>query len=245
MVICDFCQKEIVRKRKKVSRFSFCNRTCMNEAAKFGGVLFEAKKQTCLNHFGFESQNSSPKVKETKRLACIKKYGVENPFQIVEVKQQIRENLIKNHGVEFSSQIPESREKFKLTCLERFGVENPLQNRDIFRKVQRSRRKSVIILHWRTQEELVCTASYEIAFVNWCNESQIDFDWQITHQMPNGRVYHIDAFIKTGEYANTWIEIKGYMTEGSRKKWEWFHANHPNDSQLWDENCLKTLGIIQ
>lgn len=243
MVSCDFCKKNFERKRKQTSRFLFCNRKCMNEAAKRGGILFEAKKQTCLLHFGFESQNSSPDVKETKRLSCLQKYGVENPFQIAEVKQQIKNDLIQKYGVEFSSQIPDSRIKFKKTCIERFGTENPLQNHDIFKKVQRSRKISKILLHWKTCEELVCTASYEVAVVNWANEHQIDFDWQIAHKMPDGKTYFVDLLIKTGEFANTWIEIKGYMTEGSRKKWEWFH-NLFSNSQLWDTTRLKELKII-
>lgn len=62
--------------------------------------------------------------------------------------------------------------------------------------------------------------------------------------MPDGRTYIIDAFIKSGEFMGTWVEIKGYMTTISKEKWEWFHSEHPDDSQLWTKNRLVELGVI-
>lgn len=249
-------------------KYHFCSKLCMNSAAKNGGKLFEAKKKTCLNHFGYESQNSVPSVKEKKKNSFIEHYGVENPFESLEIRQKIREKLSSSYGVEHSSQIPESREKFKQTCEERYGVSNPLkseifkekskqtsierygvpypvQNTLIFTKIMKAHKKTTILCHWKTQQELICTASYEVAFVNWCNKNEIDFDWQISHKMPDERHYIIDAFIKTGEYANTWIEIKGWNYESGKKKWEWFHSNHLSCSEMWDQKRLKELGILQ
>jgi hypothetical protein len=99
--------------------------------------------------------------------------------------------------------------------------------------------------HWRTGEELVCVGSYETAFIEWCNVNCIDFDWQIPHRMPDGRMYIIDALIKSGANAGVWVEIKGYMSGVGLQKWTWFHAEHPNDSQLWTLTRLKELGIKQ
>ncbi len=222
----------------------FCSKECMNLAAKNGGKLFEAKKKTCLEHFGHESQNSVQSVKDKKKKTFVERYGVENPFESSDIKLQIRKNILERYGVEHTSQIPESRRKFRITCLERFGTENPLQNREIYLKVLKSRSKTTSLVHWKTQEELLCTASYEIAFVEWCNKNHIDFDWQISHTMPDGRVYNIDAFIKDGKFRNTWIEIKGWNYEGGKQKWEWFHSIYPECSQMWNESRLKELGIL-
>lgn len=62
--------------------------------------------------------------------------------------------------------------------------------------------------------------------------------------MPDERKYIIDAFIKTGEFASTWIEIKGYLAGIGKEKWEWFHASHENNSQLWNLPMLTKLGIL-
>lgn len=114
----------------------------------------------------------------------------------------------------------------------------------VYSTARRVMRRSVMRKHWLTHVELVCVGSYEVAFVDWCNTKQIDFDWQIPHRMPDGRLYIIDAFIKGGVYANTWVEIKGYMTTIGRQKWEWFHAEHSNDSQLWMQVRLREIGVL-
>lgn len=61
--------------------------------------------------------------------------------------------------------------------------------------------------------------------------------------MPDDYVYIIDAFIKTGAYTKTWVEIKGWLSLVGKRKWEWFHAHHSN-SELWDKARLINLGII-
>ncbi len=99
------------------------------------------------------------------------------------------------------------------------------------------------IAHWKTDKLLPCKASYEVAFVSWCNAHHIDFDWQIRHMMPTGEAYIIDAFIKTGDYANTYVEIKGYFRDDARRKWEWFKACYPN-AVLWDKVRLKDVGVL-
>lgn len=121
-----------------------------------------------------------------------------------------------------------------------YGTQHPRRAR----RDELSKKKYVeIIEHWKTGEKLACTAQYEIQFVNWCNENQIDFDWQIPHKMPNGKTYIVDAYIKSGEFANTWIEIKGtFLQQLCRDKWNWFQSVHSN-SQLWTKNELKNVGI--
>jgi hypothetical protein len=121
-----------------------------------------------------------------------------------------------------------------------------LRQRDpsVYSKARRAMRRSVLMRHWKTGEEITCVGSYEAAFVNWCNLNKIDFDWQLPHKMPDGRTYIVDAYIKTGEYAGMWVEVKGYMSSVGREKWEWFHVAHPTTSQLWTQERLKQLEII-
>lgn len=114
----------------------------------------------------------------------------------------------------------------------------------VYSKGRSVMRKSSVTLHWVSGEEIVCVGTYERAFVDWCNRNQIDFDWQIPHKMPDGRTYIVDAFVKSGEYAGQWIEIKGYMSEIGQEKWSWFHGKHPHDSQLWNLPRLEELGIL-
>ena len=129
----------------------------------------------------------------------------------------------------------------------RTEISKKLRNRDasMYSRARKAMRTSTILKHWKTQEELVCVGSYETAFINWCNVNNIDFDWQIPHKMPDERTYIVDAFIKTGEFANTWIEIKGYMTDVGREKWEWFHEQFLFSSQLWEQQTLRKLGILK
>lgn len=100
------------------------------------------------------------------------------------------------------------------------------------------------IERWSDKKIIYAHAAYEIAFVKWCNKNQIDFDWQITFKMPNGRKYIVDAFIKTGEFANNYLEIKGWWRRvESKNKWEWFHKTYPN-SLIWFYKDLQRIGII-
>lgn len=127
----------------------------------------------------------------------------------------------------------------------RKDVTQKLRDRDpsVYSKGKKKMRTSSCLFHWKTGQELVCVGSYETAFVEWCNHSKIDFDWQIAHKMPDGRTYIVDAFIKSGEFANTWIEVKGYMYKVAQEKWKWFTSQHSN-AQLWTKPVLKRLGVL-
>lgn len=131
----------------------------------------------------------------------------------------------------------------KSTWKQKYGVDNPFKSTVIQEKALRSGRHVTRVKHWRSGETLVCVGSYEVAFVNWCNANEIDFDWQIWHTTPWKKRYRIDAKILSGQYADTWIEIKGYFRDDdSKRKWEWFHANHK--SELWNQDRLKEIGIL-
>lgn len=112
-------------------------------------------------------------------------------------------------------------------------------------RVMRSSSQCTLISHWKTGEELCCVGGYEVAFVRWCTHNHTNFDWQVIHQMPDGRTYRIDAHILDGEHADTWVEIKGFFRgRVSREKWDWFRSEHRN-AELWDRERLMTLGVLK
>jgi len=218
-------------------------------------------RKTNLERYGVDFAGQSEIAKENSKKTCLEKYGVEFSLQAPEIRKKIKQTLIKNYGVDSTLKIQEihvkgiilansneSRQKAKQTCIKNFGVEYPCQNSMIQCKASKKRNNSTILFHWLTKEELVCVGSYEVAFVTWCNMNEIDFDWQISFMTPiltpkgNTSVYIIDAFVKSGEFANTWIEIKG--REIKLEKWKWFHSVYPCDSQLWNFSRLKELGIL-
>lgn len=108
-----------------------------------------------------------------------------------------------------------------------------------------SSRRSTILMHWKTGDNIVCVGSYERKVVEFLNVNKIDFEWQIPKTMPSGKTYYVDLFLKE---ANVWVEIKGTWKrnngEISKAKWEWFHSEHPN-SMLWMKDQLIDLGILK
>lgn len=131
------------------------------------------------------------------------------------------------------------------------GVGHPSRTQD---KWLASCKKFVPVLHWKTGVLCHIQSGYEHAVISWLNKNQYDFDWQIPIQTElidkrgKKRIYIVDAFIKSGNFANTYVEIKGTWNtkvgELGMQKWTWFHAIHPN-SVLWTEKTLIELGIFQ
>jgi hypothetical protein len=108
-------------------------------------------------------------------------------------------------------------------------------------KRARSSNNSYILYHWKTGEELVCQASWEKKVVEYFNANKINFRWQPrSFLMPDGRKYYPDCYLFS---TKKWIEIKGYMREHNKNKWEWFHKEKPN-SELWNGPKLKQMGIL-
>jgi len=58
--------------------------------------------------------------------------------------------------------------------------------------------------------------------------------------MSTGNKYYVDLYLPE---KNIFIEIKGYMREKNKVKWEWFHQEYPN-SELWNQEKLKEMGVI-
>jgi hypothetical protein len=42
-----------------------------------------------------------------------------------------------------------------------------------------------------------------------------------------------------------WVEIKGYMRDDAKLKWEEFHNTINPNSEVWDTNKLKEMGIFK
>ena len=105
-----------------------------------------------------------------------------------------------------------------------------------------------IIFHWKTSEELIWKASWEEKVIRYLNYNNINFWWQPANfKMPlktkTGKLstYRPDLYLPDNDI---WIEIKGrWYDEESKNKWLWFHQAYPN-SELWDKNKLKQLGIL-
>ena len=151
-----------------------------------------------------------------------------------------KKTTFERYGVEYSQQNKEIRKKRKQTSLEHYGFEHPLQNKEIAAKAAKNQNNSYILNHWKTNVEIVCVALYEKKCVERWNTEKEDFEWQIAFNMPNGKVYFVDAHLPR---LNKYIEIKGYFRKDAKEKWDWFHETHPN-SELWDEKKLKELKIL-
>lgn len=105
----------------------------------------------------------------------------------------------------------------------------------------RSLDNSYTLTHWKTEEELVCTASWEKRVVEYLNKNKINFRWQPrSFLMPDGRKYYPDMYLFS---TKKWVEIKGYFWGRSKEKWDWFHKEKPN-SELWNEEKLKEMEIL-
>ena len=147
---------------------------------------------------------------------------------------------VPNSVLQGTSHPDDKLERMKRTLNERYGKDHPSQILEFSIKGARNSSKSTIKYHWKTGEELVCTASYECAVVDYLNEKGIDFLWQPQiFEMPSGKTYRPDAFLSEQD---VWIEIKGYMHPKNQEKWDWFKSEYPT-AQLWDKKKLHSMGI--
>jgi hypothetical protein len=141
---------------------------------------------------------------------------------------------------------PDVRVRFGESNIERFGFKYPMQNHEVAIKAARNAHNITKFVHWKTGQELVCTASYECKVVQYLNEHMVDFEWQSrTFKLPASefgvrKTYRPDLYLNDAEL---WVEIKGYFRKDAKDKWDWFHSIH-RKSELWDEQRLIELGIL-
>lgn len=219
-----------------------------------GSPLVRAKsKATMVERYGVDNPQKIPEVRARTLATNVERYGVEHPYQSPEIMAKMGASNVEKYGVENPMQREDVKERGRQTCLERYGVENPAQSPEIYQKTLDGMHQVTKLEHWKTGETLSCHASYEAAFVEWCNKNKIDFDWQVPFKTPiltpNGRqsVYFIDAYVKSGKFANVWIELKGTFNRKNghigKAKWEWFHIEYPN-SLLCTGDVLKQMGVL-
>ena len=179
------------------------------------------------------------------KLVQAEKFKASYTLLDVDAKRK-RTNLLR-HGVEFPAQSHTIYAKVIATNINKYGVSNPMQNSSVFMKNKRLQKRSFVVKHWKTDEDLLCTARWEKAFVDWMNYHQYEFVWQRPYKLPNGSTYFVDAYVSTGPLANNWIEIKGFWYRKSKtvseQKWLTLNTLEPN-SLLLQQKELNALGVL-
>jgi len=159
-------------------------------------------------------------------------------------KLQEKTNL-KKYGTKSSFQNKKTRKKFEMNNIKKYGVPYPAQNLEISLKTARSQKNCYILCHWKTNQELICQASWEKKVVEYLNINKIDFNWkpEIFSVIVNNkrRKYFPDLYLVNNDI---WVEIKGYKREVGMKKWNYFHKYIKPNSELWDKEKLKKMKII-
>jgi hypothetical protein len=146
------------------------------------------------------------------------RYGSANPFSSKEIKSKI-----------------------KKTLLDKYGVDNPTKDRDIALKAAQKTNFVFNLIHWKTNESLLCQGTWERVVVEWLNSNKIDFLWQPqTFTMSDGSTYRPDFYLIKEDL---WVEVKGWMRVDAEKKWAEFHTANPN-SEIWDKKKLRDLKLI-
>ena len=218
----------------KESSYVACSKKAIFIDSQYGE--WESKVSDVLNGHGHPDR-----WLEKSRETNIKKYGVDNPSKNTQIKVKKEETCLKNYGVKHPSQAEEIKTRIRETSIERYGVDNPSKNERVSLRQAKSSNNSTIKFHWKTNEELVCQASYEAKTVDYLNSNHIDFEWQPkTFTMPNGKTYRPDMHLIKSD---TWVEIKGWMRKDAQEKWDWFQTVVPN-SELWNQKKLKEMGIL-
>lgn len=127
------------------------------------------------------------------------------------------------------------------THKERYGVDFPSQDPAIALKTAIKQTNKYIKKHWKTGADLVCQGSYEAKVVDWLAINQIDFLWQPqSFKLSTGKCYIPDMYLVNED---KWVEIKGWLREDSKQKWDEFQVLMPN-SEMWNKEYLKKAKII-
>jgi hypothetical protein len=146
-----------------------------------------------------------------------------------------------SHVMRGSDHPQRTREKTTQSYLKKYGVDHNMRDPGVALEVAKKHKKSIVLHHWKTGQELICTASYEIATVRWLNAKQVDYQWQsCIFKLPSGTSYRPDLFLVNEKM---WIEIKGWKRPQSMLKWAEFQSIYRN-SEMWDESYLKSKGIL-
>jgi hypothetical protein len=242
-VICDLCSEEYniqyCKYVKNIKRNGFYSckecalkkRTDMmiNNNLSLNKGWQEKKRETFIKNYGVDNPSKAESIKIKKKETCLKNYGVDNGLRLTEkvkqsmlnkygveyplqsdfIKNKMYEDLILKYDVNNVSKLIEIKNKKEETCLKNYGVKSPMQNPVIFKKQLLASYKIVYY-----NEELFSQGSYELDFLNYCQENNIidlisngpSLEYEL-----NGKkhVYHADFYI---EKYNLIIEVKSTYT---------------------------------
>ena len=144
--ICNTCGKPT--KFLGISGYSkFCDSKCANSNID----KINKCKQTCINHFGCESnlnitkvkekvakKQGSKETKEKRKQTFMNIYGVDNPLSAPEIRHKIEQTNLERFGATNPNKNKKVRDKIKQTSIERYGYENPSQSDKVKEKLKKS-----------------------------------------------------------------------------------------------------------
>lgn len=143
------------------------------------------------------------------------------------------------HNVLKGSSHPQGQHKKSIeSSIKKYGTKSPMQNIDVFRKASKNRNKKIILKHQKTNDDIVCTSSYEYTVANYLNEHKIDYDQQIKIQLTDDMVYYIDLYLKK---ENKYIEIKGIFQSKKNELKQNMFNKHNKNSELWKIKDIVSL----
>lgn len=205
------------------------------------GTIVEKTKQTCIERYGVDNPSKNKDIRKKAKNTCLERYGVTSPAKNKNILAKMKQTCIERYGVDNPSKNKKIIAKIESIMLEKYGAKSSMQNLEVARKNARAQTKSIILHHWKTDEEIVCIASYERLVVEYLNKNKINYEWHSKQfKMPDGRTYIPDCYLPDD---NIWIEIKGYFRKDAEEKWKWFHRKYPN-SELWNKKKLKEANIL-
>ena len=98
--------------------------------------VLNARKETCLETYGYEWSSQSPDVRAKARETCMIRYGAHHYFASIEGRARLAQIFIERYGVDNPFKSPEIQQKIRETLMERYGVDNPLKSPEILAKVR-------------------------------------------------------------------------------------------------------------
>ena len=131
--MCAHChQKKAAFRSFAKGYLQYCSTKCASHYAA------QKIAKACLERYGVDNPNKSPKIREKTRRTNLERYGVEYPFQSKIVRDKIRRTNLERYGVEYTTQSPVVKERARRTNLERYGVENAAQSNIVRDKLRRT-----------------------------------------------------------------------------------------------------------
>jgi len=126
-VRCDYCCKEIVKKRYAdyISNHKNIEKDCCKKCTSL------KTKESNLKVHGVESTNSLPDVLEKRSKTNIDKYGFSNPNQNEEVKKKKEQTFLDKYGETSPAKNLEVKAKTIETNNERYGGNSPSCDKDV------------------------------------------------------------------------------------------------------------------